>query len=115
MEAAKAAYDAQVATYRQTVLSAFEEVEDNLAALRILGEEEVAQDAAVKAASRSSAITLDRYKQGVASALDVITTQTIELENKRSDVTVLGNRLSASVLLIKAIGGGWGSDSLSRF
>ncbi len=114
VEAAKAAYDAQVATYRQTVLSAFEEVEDNLAALRILGEEEVAQDAAVKAASRSSTITLDRYKQGVASALDVINTQTIELENKRSAVTVLGNRLSASVLLIKAIGGGWDSDSLKK-
>jgi NodT family efflux transporter outer membrane factor (OMF) lipoprotein len=114
VEAASAAYDVQVATYRQTVLSAFEDVEDNLAALRILGQEAVVQKEAVTAAKRSSAITLDRYQQGIASALDVINTQTIELTNKRGAVTVLGNQMSASVLLIKAIGGGWSADSLHK-
>ncbi|MGA3051432.1 MAG: efflux transporter outer membrane subunit [Chitinispirillaceae bacterium] len=114
VEAAKAAYDAQVATYRQTVLSAFENVEDNLAALRILEQEAVAQDEAVSASIRSTAIEIDQYKQGIASALNVITTQTIELTNKETSVAILGKRISASVQLIEALGGGWNADSLRK-
>jgi len=114
VEAAKAAYDAQVATYRQTVLSAFENVEDNLAALRILEQEAVAQDEAVSASIRSTAIEIDQYKQGIASALNVITTQTIELTNKKTSVAILGKRISASVQLIEALGGGWNADSLRK-
>jgi len=114
VEQAKAAYDAQVATYRQTVLAAFQNVEDNLAALRILEQEEAAQDSAVSASTRSTAIEIDQYKQGIASALNVITTQTIEFTNKETAVAILGKRISASVLLIEAIGGGWSADSLRK-
>ncbi len=109
---ARAAYDASVATYRQTVLTGFQEVEDNLAALRILEEESKAQDEAVEAARRSLAVTTNQYKAGIASALDVINTQVTELNNERSAVTILGNRMTASILLIKALGGGWNSSDL---
>jgi outer membrane protein TolC len=89
-------------------------VEDNLAALRILGQEAAAQDEAVAAATRSTAVEIDQYKQGIASALNVITTQTIELTDKEASVAILGKRISASVMLIEAIGGGWSSDSLKK-
>jgi outer membrane protein TolC len=89
-------------------------VEDNLAALRILEQEEAAQDSAVSASTRSTAIEIDQYKQGIASALNVITTQTIEFTNKETAVAILGKRISASVLLIEAIGGGWSADSLRK-
>ncbi len=106
-EEARAAYDASVAAYRQTVLAGFQEVEDNLAALRILEEEARIQGEAVTAAQQSVVLTTNQYKAGTASSLDVIITQTAELNNERSSVTILGNRMNASVLLIKALGGGW--------
>jgi NodT family efflux transporter outer membrane factor (OMF) lipoprotein len=114
LDAAKASYDAAVANYRQAVLSAFENVEDNLAALRILEQEAATQNGAVVAASRSTAIEIDQYKEGIASALNVITTQTIELTNKEAAVALQGKRIAASVQLIEAIGGGWSADSLKN-
>lgn len=108
---AQAAYDAQVAAYRQTVLGAFQEVEDNLAALRLLAEEAVQQDAASQGAEQSLDLELQRYKAGIVSYLDVITTQNIALTNERLSVQILGRRMNAAVALILALGGGW-DDSL---
>jgi outer membrane protein TolC len=102
-----AAYDATVATYRQTVLTGFQEVEDNLAALRILEQEATVQDDAVKSARESLAITLNQYRAGTANYLAVIVVQAQALANERQAVSILGQRLNASVALIKALGGGW--------
>ena len=106
-EQAIAAYDATVATYRQTVLTGFQEVEDNLAALRILEQEAAVQDEAVKSARESLAITLNQYRAGTANYLAVIVVQAQALGNERSAVNILGQRLNASVALIRALGGGW--------
>lgn len=111
-EQARAAYDATVANYRQTVLSGFQEVEDNLAALRILEAEGLVQGEAVKAAEQSVAITTNQYKAGTVSYLYVIVTQTAALTNQRTAVDILGRRMTASVLLIKALGGGWQGSAL---
>ena len=109
---ARAAYDASVATYRQTVLGAFQGVEDNLAALRILEDEARVQDEAVAAAARSVALTTDQYKAGVVSYLNVITAQTIALTNQATAVQIRGRRMTAAVLLIQALGGGWNAAQL---
>ena len=109
---ARAAYDATVASYRQTVLGGFQEVEDNLAALRILEEESRIQDEAVSAARKSLDISRNQYKAGTISYLDVVVVQAIWLANERTAIDILGRRMAASVLLIKAIGGGWNSTSL---
>ncbi|MGE0873528.1 MAG: efflux transporter outer membrane subunit [Burkholderiales bacterium] len=106
-EQARAAYDAEVALYRDTVLGAFQEVEDNLAALRILAEEIAFQQDAVRAARQSLEMTNNRYKAGTASFLEVITVQNIALANERSLLALQGRRLNAAVLLVKALGGGW--------
>jgi len=111
-EQARAAYDATVATYRQTVLTAFQGVEDNLAALRILENEAGVQDEAVKAAERSVALTTNQYRAGTISYLNVITTQTIALANEVTAVQLLGRRMAASVLLVQALGGGWNVGEL---
>ncbi len=114
VEGARAAYDATVASYRQTVLTAFQEVEDNLAALRILEDEARAQDDAVKASQQSVTVTLNQYKSGVASYLNVLVAQTAELSNERTAIDILGRRMTAGVLLIKALGGGWNVSSLTQ-
>jgi NodT family efflux transporter outer membrane factor (OMF) lipoprotein len=106
-EQARAAYDATVAAYRQTVLGAFQGVEDNLAALRILAEEASVQDEAVAAATRSVELTTSQYRSGTVSYLNVIVTQTIELTNRVTQVQILGRRMAAAVQLIQALGGGW--------
>jgi NodT family efflux transporter outer membrane factor (OMF) lipoprotein len=106
-EQARAAYDAAVASYRQTVLTGFQEVEDQLAALRVLEEETTVQEDALRAARLAVTITLNRYKAGTASTLDVLVAQTTALDRERAVVDILGRRLTASVLLIKALGGGW--------
>jgi NodT family efflux transporter outer membrane factor (OMF) lipoprotein len=111
-EQARAAYDAEVANYRQTVLTGFQEVEDNLAALRILEEEGQLQDEAVEAARRAVELTTNQYQAGVVSYLNVITAQTTALANERAAVNVLGRRLTASVGLVRALGGGWTTDSI---
>ena len=107
-----AAYDANVAGYRQTVLTGFKEVEDNLAALRILEEEAAIQDEAVQNARQSVALTTNQYKAGIVSFLNVVTVQATALANERTAVDILNRRLAASVLLIKALGGGWTASDL---
>jgi len=104
---ATAAYEETVATYRQTVLSALAEVEDNLAAVRILEDESVVQAAAVKASRESVAITNNQYRGGIVNYLAVVVVQAAALANERAELAVLGRRLVASVNLIKALGGGW--------
>src|SRR5208337_1215607 len=100
-------YDASVASYRQTVLTAFQGVEDNLAALRILEQEAGVENEAVKAAKQSVAVITNQYKAGTVSYLNVIVAQSAELANENTAVNILGRRMSASVLLIEALGGGW--------
>lgn len=106
-EQAKAAYDQSVDNYRQTVLTAFQEVEDNLAALRILQDEAQTEEVAVAAAQHSVDLSLTRYKGGVTNYLEVTTAQSAALTDEVTAVTILTRRMTASVLLIKAIGGGW--------
>lgn len=110
---ARAAYDATVASYRQTVLIAFQAVEDNLAALRILQDEAQVQEEAVKAAQESVTLTTNQYKAGTVSYLNVIVTQTAALANESTAVAIRGRRMVASVLLIEALGGGWNASALS--
>jgi NodT family efflux transporter outer membrane factor (OMF) lipoprotein len=114
-ESARANYDAAVATYRQTSLTAFQEVEDNVAALRILENETEQQQQAVAASQESLQLFTNRYKGGVDTYLQVITAQTIELANERNAIDILRRRLDASVLLIKALGGGWNASNLPTF
>jgi NodT family efflux transporter outer membrane factor (OMF) lipoprotein len=110
-----AAYDANVAAYRQSVLTAFQEVEDNLAALRILEEESAKQQQAVQSAERSLALSTNRYKGGLVTYFEVITAQSIALSNERTAVDILTRRMNSSVLLIKALGGGWSASTLPSF
>ena len=104
---AQAVYDQNAATYRQTVLTAFQEVEDSLASIRILGEEAVVQAEAVKAAEESLFHVLAQYRAGVATYLNVITAQTAALSNSRAALDVQSRRFGASVNLVKALGGGF--------
>ena len=106
-EQAVANYDASVAAYRQTVLTGFQEVEDNLAALRILEQEAAMQDEALQYARQSVALTTNQYKAGIVSYLNVIQVQATALDSERNALNILNRRLSASILLIKALGGGW--------
>jgi NodT family efflux transporter outer membrane factor (OMF) lipoprotein len=108
----QANYDATVANYRQTVLTAFQQVEDNLAQLRILSEEAVITDRAVKAAQRSLQISTDQYRGGLANYLTVITSQTYTLQNQQRVVDIQTRRMDASVSLIQALGGGWDASQL---
>jgi len=107
-----AAYDATVANYRQTVLTAFQQVEDNLAALRVLENEAQAEEAAVKAAQNSLDISTYQYKAGTVNYLTVITEQAILLQDQVQALSILTRRMSASVLLIEALGGGWDTSKL---
>jgi len=112
LQGARAAYDSAVAGYQQTVLTAFQEVEDNLADLRYLSEEAGQQQQAVVASLQSLNLELDRYRAGTDSYLNVITTQTILLGNQQTAVTILQRRLQAAVNLVKAVGGGWAASML---
>jgi multidrug efflux system outer membrane protein len=107
LAAAHAAYNENVADYRQTVLTAFGEVEDELAAQRLLAEEWNAENEAVIAARRTLEIASNRYKAGLVTYLDVATAQTDALVHERTSVQLEGARLAASVNLIKALGCGW--------
>ena len=113
-DAAIAAYDATVAGYRQTTLSAFQQVEDNLAALRILEQEAQEQRRAVQSAELSLQLFTNRYRGGVDNYLQVITAQTVTLANQRNEIDILRRRMDASVLLVKAIGGGWDVAALAN-
>jgi NodT family efflux transporter outer membrane factor (OMF) lipoprotein len=108
----RANYDQAVANYRQTVLTAFQQVEDNLASLRILSVEVQQQDTAVKSAQRNLALATDRYKLGIDPYLNVITAQTTLLSNQETAVNLRIQQATASVGLIQALGGGWNASQL---
>jgi outer membrane protein TolC len=109
-----ATYDETVANYRSTVLSGFQDVEDNLAALDLLAQEVAYQDDAVKAAQQAAAIALNQYRAGTANYLAVVVLQANALNNERTALSIVGRRLTASVGLIKALGGGWNADALAQ-
>ena len=113
-EAAMANYDATVANYRETTLAAFQQVEDNLAALRILEQEAQQQKEAVAEARRGVQLFTDRYEAGVDPYLQVVSAQTVALLNERNEVDILRRRMDASVLLIKGLGGGWDVSKLPQ-
>lgn len=107
-----AQYDATVANYRQTVLTAFQQVEDNLAALRVLSNEAQQQHEATASAEQSLDLFQTRYEGGVDTYLQVVTWQTAALNNQRNDLDIMERRLDASVLLVKALGGGWDTTKI---
>ena len=107
-----ATYDELVADYQQTVLVSFQEVEDSLSDLRVLDEEAKTQDAAVEAANRALDQSTNRYKGGLDTYLTVITAQNAALTNERTAVSLLTRRLTSTVLLVKALGGGWDVSKL---
>jgi NodT family efflux transporter outer membrane factor (OMF) lipoprotein len=109
---ARDTYDATVANYRQTVLTAFQQVEDNMAALRVLENEAVAEAAAVKAAQDALDISTYQYKAGTVDYLTVITEQGILLGDQVQQVNILTRRMTSSVLLVEALGGGWNASAL---
>ena len=106
-EQAIANYDESVANYRQTVLSGFAEVEDQLAALRILEQEGAAQSDVLASARESLALTLNQYKAGTVSYINVVTVQATALQNERNAVSIFGSRMIASVGLVRSLGGSW--------
>jgi NodT family efflux transporter outer membrane factor (OMF) lipoprotein len=111
-EAATAGYDQTVANYVQSALVAFQEVEDNLSTLRILEKQAAAQRVAVEAAEESLELSLNQYKGGLVTYLQVVTAQTTAYQNEYTEVDLLRQRMDASVLLIKALGGGWDVSKL---
>jgi len=113
-DVARASYDATVAAYRETTLTAFQQVEDNLAALRILEQESQQQRRAVESAQESLRLFTNRYRGGVDNYLQVITAQTVTLSNQRTEIDILRRRMDASVLLVKAVGGGWDVAALTK-
>jgi len=112
MQRTVVACDAAVAAYRQAVLVSFQQVEDNLAALRILQQELIVQNKAVESAQKAVLLTTNQYKAGTLSYLNVMVDQAAALANEKTAVDLQGQRLSAAVLLIKALGGGWKSSAL---
>ena len=111
---ARDTYEQQVASYRQTVLSAFQDVEDNLAAIRILDQESSQETLAVAAAERSLNINTTQYKGGVTTYLQVLTAQTALLSNQRTQADISTRQFVASVQLIRALGGGWNTSQLPK-
>jgi NodT family efflux transporter outer membrane factor (OMF) lipoprotein len=114
LEVTEAAYDEYVNRYRESALTAFREVEDNLAALRVLEQEAAKQHDATASAENSVQLAVNRYKGGIVTYLEVITAQTIALANQRTEVDLMRRRMDASVLLIKALGGGWDTTKLPQ-
>jgi NodT family efflux transporter outer membrane factor (OMF) lipoprotein len=112
VDQARAAYDASVDTYRQTVLSGFQQVEDDVVTLRVLEQQAVIEVSAVAAAREAEKLTLNQYKAGTVPYSSVITAQTTRLSAEQTALTVLSSRLQASVALIEAIGGGWNASQL---
>ena len=113
-ENAAAGYDETVANYRQTTLTAFQQVEDNLAALRVLQQEALIQHRATQAAQAAQQIFNNRYVGGIDTYLQVVTAQTTALANERNDIDIMRRQMDASVLLIKALGGGWNVTNLPK-
>jgi NodT family efflux transporter outer membrane factor (OMF) lipoprotein len=113
-EQANASYDETVASYRQTTLTAFQQVEDNLVALRVLQQEAENQHQATLAAQSAEQIFNNRYVGGLDTYLQVVTAQTTALTNERNDIDIMRRQMDASVLLIKALGGGWNVTDLPK-
>ncbi len=113
-EQAAASYDETVANYRQTTLTAFRQVEDNLAALRVLQQEAAHQHQATQAAQAAQQIFNNRYVGGIDTYLQVVTAQTTALANERNDIDIMRRQMDASVLLVKALGGGWNVSNLPK-
>jgi len=113
MQFARAGYDANVAGYRQTVLTAFQEVQDEVTGLTVLSQAQQTQQQAVDAARRTLNISTSRYSGGLVSYLDVVTAQRDLLANEQQLAVIQGQRLVSSVLLVKALGGGWDASSLA--
>jgi outer membrane protein TolC len=103
-----------VALYRQTVLTAFQQVEDQLAALHILAQQAAVQDGAVKAAQEAERLTLNQYEAGTVDYTSVITAQANALSSQQTALGILQNRVAASVALIAALGGGWDTSQLPQ-
>jgi NodT family efflux transporter outer membrane factor (OMF) lipoprotein len=114
MQQARANYDTTVATYRETALEAFQQVEDNLAALRILEQETTQQKQAIEEAQHNIRLFTDLYEGGAEPYLQVVTAETVELQNERNEIDILRRQMDASVLLIKALGGGWNVSQLPQ-
>jgi NodT family efflux transporter outer membrane factor (OMF) lipoprotein len=104
---AEAAYDGAVAQYKETVLGAFQQVEDDLSLLRLLGQETTLQDQAVRASRLAEQLALNQYRAGTTTYLSVVTAQALSLANQRSAVQLHGRLLAASISLVAATGGGW--------
>ena len=113
-ESALAGYDGAVASYRQTTLGAFQQVEDNLVVLHVLSNESEQQHQATAAAEQTLQLFMNRYQGGVDTYLQVVTAQTTALNNERNDIDILRRQLEASVLLIRALGGDWNRAQLPR-
>jgi len=113
-DAARAAYDQNVATYRQTVLTAFQDVEDNLASLRILEKEIVVQQQAVESAQQALAIINNQYKAGTVAFINVLTAQTTAFTAQQKLASIAAQRMVSSVGLVKALGGGWDAGQMDR-
>lgn len=107
VSAARAAHDEAVASYRQTVLQAFEEVENHLSTVRWLAEELKIQQEAARLARESVVLTVNQYKAGTVSYLNVVQVQATQLNEERQTVQLLGRRLASAVALVRALGGGW--------
>ncbi|WP_050469026.1 efflux transporter outer membrane subunit [Herbaspirillum chlorophenolicum] len=114
VDRARASYEEQVATYRGTVLNAFREVEDNLANLRILGDQNQAQDEAVAASARAAKLSHTQYREGAVSYFDVIDADRTVLQQQRVSVQLDGERARSTVNLIRALGGGWGTPVATK-
>ncbi len=112
--AARATYEASVADYRQTVLTAFQQVEDALSNLRILEQQAKAEDIAVRSTQRAVEMTLNTYRAGTVPYTSVITEQTLLLSNQQSALAIQQSRLVSSVALIQALGGGWSTNDLPK-
>ena len=113
VKGARAAYEGTIDTYRQTVLTSFQQVEDQIVTLRVLEQEGVIEDETVKAAREAEALTLNQYKAGTVPYSSVITAQTTRLSAEETALQVLSSRLQASVALIEALGGGWNASMAS--
>ncbi|KAB0634210.1 efflux transporter outer membrane subunit, partial [Burkholderia territorii] len=113
-DAARATYDQNVAAYRLAVLSAFQDVEDNLASQRILAQEVDVQRQAVDSAEHALAIVTNQYKAGTVAYLNVLTAQTTAFTARQKLATIAGQRMVSSVGLVKALGGGWDASDMAR-
>jgi outer membrane protein TolC len=114
VSAARATYDQSVATYRNTVLTAFQGVEDQLSSLRILAKQAAIQDATVRDAQRATQIALNEYQAGTQPYTTVVSAQNTELAAEETQITIEQSRLTAAVTLIEDLGGGWTTDELPK-